>query len=111
MDVKDRRIAELEQRVATLDALLQAALDKIAILEKHSGNSSKPPSSDIVKPPKDKDRRRKKRKIGGQQGHKLAYFGRMILRLSPSGKSLFILCKTSLSTLMFQVFQIAIPPP
>jgi len=70
MDVKDRRIAELEQRVAELEALLKAALEKIAQLEKHSGNSSKPPSSDIVKPPKDKDRRRKNRKIGGQQGHK-----------------------------------------
>jgi transposase len=34
-----------------------------------SSNSSKPPSSDIVKPRKDKDRRRK-RKIGGQKGHK-----------------------------------------
>ena len=68
MDVKDRRIAELEQRVAELEALLKAALEKIAQLEaevarlkKHSGNSSKPP--------KDKDRRRKKRKIGGQKGH------------------------------------------
>ena len=75
MDVKDRRIAELEQRVAELEALLQAALDKIAQLEKHSGNSSKPPSSDIVKPPRDKDRRRKKRKIGGQQGHKRVRIG------------------------------------
>jgi transposase len=69
MDAKDRRIAELEQRVAELEALLKAALDKIAQLEKHSGNSSKPPSSDIVKPPKQQDRRRKK-KIGGQKGHK-----------------------------------------
>jgi transposase len=47
-------------------AMLKA---KIAQLEKNSGNSSKPPSSDIVKPTKDKDRRRKK-KIGAQKGHK-----------------------------------------
>ena len=50
MDAKDKRIAELER-------LLKAALEEIArlkaeiaILKKHSGNSSKPPSSDIVKP-------------------------------------------------------------
>jgi len=61
MDAKDRRIAELEQRVAELEAL-------VAKLLKNSSNSSKPPSSDIVKPPKNKDRRRKK-KIGGQQGY------------------------------------------
>src|SRR5215469_9237581 len=67
MDTKDRRIAKLE-------TLYKAALEKIAKLEsqlaKNSSNSSKPPSSDIVKPPKQKDRRRKKRKIGAQKGHK-----------------------------------------
>jgi transposase len=70
MDAKDRRIAELE-------TLLQAALEKIkrleeriADLQKNSSNSSKPPSSDIVKPPKQQNVRRKKRKIGGQKGHK-----------------------------------------
>ena len=71
MDAKDRRIAELEQRVAELETLLKAALEKIAQLEKNSRNSSKPPSSDIVKPPKPKDKdRRRKKKIGGQNGHK-----------------------------------------
>ena len=61
MDAKDKRIAELKKRVAELEALLKnteellkAALEKIATLEKNSANSSKPPSSDIVKPPKDK---------------------------------------------------------
>jgi len=64
MDAKDRRIAELEQRVAELEAL-------VAKLLKNSRNSSKPPSSDIVKPPKPKDQdRRRKKKIGGQKGHK-----------------------------------------
>ena len=76
MDAKDRRIAEQDKEIAELKALLRAALERIAELEaeiarlkKHSGNSSKPPSSDIVKPTKDKDRRRK-RKIGAQKGHK-----------------------------------------
>jgi hypothetical protein len=75
MDAKDRQIAELK-------ALLKAALEKIerleaeiatlraaiAVLQKNSGNSSKPPSSDIVKPPRPKGKR--KRKIGAQKGHK-----------------------------------------
>jgi len=69
MEAKDRRIAQLERRVAELEALLQAALEKIAQLKKNSSNSSKPPSSDIVKPPKQQDWRRKK-KIGGHKGHK-----------------------------------------
>lgn len=65
------RCAALEARVATLEALaasLQAALAKA---QKHSGNSSKPPSSDIVKPrPKPgKKGRRREPKIGGQPGH------------------------------------------
>ena len=70
MDAKDKEIAELK-------TLLKDALEKvvrlearIAVLEKNSSTSSKPPSSDIVKPkppkpPKDK----KKRKRGAQPGH------------------------------------------
>jgi len=58
------RCAELEARVAALEAELAKA-------KKHSGNSSKPPSGDIVKPPKKKNKpgRPKKRKQGGQPGH------------------------------------------
>jgi len=48
MDAKDRRIAELEREVAELKTLLKAALDEIARLKKHSGNSSKPPFSIAV---------------------------------------------------------------
>jgi transposase len=49
--------------VAVLEAQLAAA-------RKHSGNSSKPPSSDIVKPPKDSPQgKNKKRHRGGQPGH------------------------------------------
>lgn len=56
--------AELERRVAALEAELAKA-------KKNSTNSSKPPSSDIVNPPKKtgKPGRPKKRKIGGQPGH------------------------------------------
>ena len=57
-------IEELRAEIAKLKA-------KIAALEKNSTNSSKPPSSDIVKPPKPKkDKERRKRKIGAQKGHK-----------------------------------------
>jgi len=62
MDATDKRIAELER-------LLKAALEdnarlkeRIALLEKHSGNSSKPPSSDIVKPKTEKKDKKTKRK-------------------------------------------------
>jgi len=65
------RCAELDARVATLEAQLAALQAQLAKALKHSGNSSKPPSSDIVKPPKKhrKPGRPKKRKIGGQPGH------------------------------------------
>jgi transposase len=52
--------------------LIEQLRAKIAILEKNSSTSSKPPSSDIVKPPKPKDKPRRKRKIGAQPGHKQA---------------------------------------
>ena len=57
------RCAALKARVVELEAQLAAA-------RKDSGNSSKPPSSDIVKPPKEpRGRRSKRRKQGGQPGH------------------------------------------
>lgn len=75
MDAKEQRIAELEAENAALRETIQglmrtiAALeDKIARLEKNSNNSSKPPSSDIIKPT-DVNVRGKKRKRGGQAGH------------------------------------------
>src|SRR5450759_3767430 len=65
MDVK-RLIAEalapLQKRIAELEA-------ENARLKKNSSNSSKPPSSDIVKPPKPPLPHGRKRKIGGQHGH------------------------------------------
>lgn len=56
-----RRIAELEQRVVELEA-------ENARLKKNSANSSKPPSSDIIKPPRPPTPRGAG-KIGGQPGH------------------------------------------
>ena len=56
-------IEELRAEIAKLKA-------KIAALEKNSTNSSKPPSSDIVKPPKPKKDKERRRKIGAQKGHK-----------------------------------------
>jgi len=58
------RIAELAARIAELEAALAKA-------QKNSGNSSKPPSGDIVNPPKKQKKpgRPKKRKQGGQPGH------------------------------------------
>jgi len=57
----EERLACLERRVAELEA-------DNARLRKNSSTSSKPPSSDVVKPPKPKGRKRR-RKIGGQPGH------------------------------------------
>jgi len=54
-------IEQLRTRIAELEA-------EVAALRKNSGNSSKPPSSDIVAPPKQSARKRK-RKIGAQKGH------------------------------------------
>jgi len=57
------RFRQLEQENVMLK-------ERIAQLEKNSGNSSKPPSSDIVKPVKVVSRLRKKRRRGGQRGHR-----------------------------------------
>jgi transposase len=58
-------IRSLEARIIELEAI-------IAGLQKDSRNSSKPPSSDIVKPKPaaQKTNNSNKRKIGGQKGHK-----------------------------------------
>ena len=64
-----QRIAELEQRVVELETENAALKAEIVRLKKNSSNSSKPPSSDIVKPPKPVPPQGGKRKIGGQPGH------------------------------------------
>ena len=65
------RCAQLAAQVAAMQAQIDALEAKLAKSQKHSGNSSKPPSSDIVKPRRKpgKRGRPKKRRIGGQPGH------------------------------------------
>ena len=77
MDDKDVTIAQLQdenhlfrEQVQLLKDEITSLRDEIARLKKNSGNSSKPPSSDIVKPSKPKGRGIRKRKRGGQKGHK-----------------------------------------
>src|SRR5208282_281419 len=54
--------APLQERIAALETELAKA-------KKNSSTSSKPPSSDIVKPPKPLRKEGQKRKRGGQPGH------------------------------------------
>jgi transposase len=63
--------AELASQIAALQAQINALEAKLASAQKHSGNSSKPPSSDIVKPRRKpgKRGRPKRRGLGGQPGH------------------------------------------
>ncbi len=58
----------LTKEIADLRAQLAAVQAELAAARKNSTNSSKPPSSDIVKP-KNKPNKGKKRKRGGQPGH------------------------------------------
>jgi transposase len=66
---KDAIIAELRQQIEMLLKRIQELEEQVALLKKNSGNSSKPPSSDIVKPLKILRRFGRKRKHGGQPGH------------------------------------------
>jgi transposase len=61
-EILQRQIGALEQRLASLEAELAKA-------KKNSANSSKPPSSDIVKPPRPTAAKGGKRKRGAQPGH------------------------------------------
>lgn len=66
------RCDRLQAEIAELKARLAASEAKLAKARKHSGNSSKPPSSDITAPPKHKNgkaREGTKNKRGGQHGH------------------------------------------
>jgi transposase len=62
-------VEQLRVEVAQLRAELAATKAELAAAKKDSSNSSKPPSSDIVKTPKGKPRDGKKRKRGAQPGH------------------------------------------
>jgi transposase len=70
MDAKDQIIEEQRQLIKELRRKIAELELELARLKKDSSNSSKPPSSDIVKPkPKKKPGRRKKTRRGGQPGH------------------------------------------
>jgi len=64
-----RRIAELEKQNADLLAQVAKLTEQVARLSRNSSNSSKPPSSDIVKPPKANNPKGPRRQ-GGQPGHR-----------------------------------------
>lgn len=69
LDQKDTRIAELEDEVATLKALVAELIEHKNM---NSGNSSKPPSMDGLKKPVNKNRSLREKsgkKPGGQKGH------------------------------------------
>lgn len=59
----------LSSRVATLEAELVRVREQLAAAKKNSATSSKPPSSDIVKPKPPERPDGQKRSIGGQPGH------------------------------------------
>lgn len=73
MNADKKRIAELETKVAQLEAIIMQLLEKIEILthSKNSRNSSIPPSKDENRPLKNQSLRTKSdKKVGGQNGHK-----------------------------------------
>jgi len=73
LELMEKRIAQLEERLADTQAQLAKAQAELAKARKNSGNSSKPPSSDIVKPKRTSrsaaKKAGKKRKRGAQPGH------------------------------------------
>jgi transposase len=71
MDDKDVIITQQRKQIQALLERIKELEEEIARLKKNSGNSSKPPSSDIVKPKKTTRKvSRQKRKRGGQFGHR-----------------------------------------
>lgn len=67
---KDTIIEKQAAEIRTLKEIITRLEDEIARLKKNSSNSSKPPSSDIVKTLKVTRRFGKKHKRGGQRGHR-----------------------------------------
>ena len=70
MDAKDLLIEKQAEEIKTFKKTITRLQEQIARLKKDSSNSSKPPSSDIVKTGKILRRLGKKRKRGGQHGHR-----------------------------------------
>lgn len=69
MQDKDAIIVKQATEIKMLKEIIKHLEEKIAQLEKNSSNSSKPPSSDIVKPLKILCRPGSKHRHGGQPGH------------------------------------------
>lgn len=63
----EAKLLERDAQIATKDKRIEELESEVAKLKKNSSTSSKPPSSDIVKPKR--NCRWGKRKIGGQRGH------------------------------------------
>ncbi len=63
------RLDDLQAQVETLRAENARLAEQLAAARKDSSTSSKPPSSDIVKPTTQPDADAKRRTIGGQPGH------------------------------------------
>lgn len=59
----------LREKIKTLDERVSDLQERIACLQKNSQTSSKPPSSDIVKPPRNEAPSSGPRQRGGQKGH------------------------------------------
>src|SRR5690348_6652448 len=65
-----KQVEVLQQAVTALTEQVRLLQERLAAAGKDSSNSSKPPSSDIVKPPKPTPPEgQAKRSIGGQPGH------------------------------------------
>ena len=62
-----QQLDQARQRIKRLEEILRQWEARLASAKKNSANSSKPPSSDVVKPTKNKGPAR--RSIGGQPGH------------------------------------------
>src|SRR3954470_17943530 len=64
------RVDALEAELAALKQVVSQLAQQLAAARKDSSTSSKPPSSDLVKPPKPPTPEgRDRRRIGGQPGH------------------------------------------
>jgi transposase len=63
------QVEALRGQLQALQAVVAQLQEQLAAARKDSSTSSKPPSSDIVKPPKPSSPTGSKRRIGGQPGH------------------------------------------
>ena len=72
VDALESERSQTQAALAQTQAALVQTQAQLAAARKNSSNSSKPPSSDIVKPkqPASRGRGKGKRKIGGQPGHR-----------------------------------------